>query len=229
MTRQDEATTADVPEPETTSAPGTDHHEGAQEATGGTLTAPDGPTNRWDREQAREAGKRGGAARAAQRRRDREETELAAALGAEGAALGLADRTGRRTSAADSAVIQALERAAGKGDVAAARALLDWRRLDSAQGASPEALSLALLATQLPSVLLAALRSTVLDLVRQHEAEKAESPAQQDNRQRSLATEQPPPSGAIALAEPDATPPSDEPLRSSTARTPQSARDSGSP
>ena len=250
MTRQAETSGAEVPEPETTltdgSTAGEAGHgestdgaerpgatagddqdaEGAQEATGRTRTA--SPGNAWDRdrEAAREAGRRGGAATAAARRRDREAAELAGVLGREGAAEGLAASQPIRTSAADADVIAALRRDAKRGDVAAARELREWQRLDQAQGAGQEALSLALLATQLPSTLLAALRSTVLDLVRASQAE-GERPAQEQNREGSDEADRSLPLGAAALAEPEATPRSDGTPSLSTARTPQTARDSG--
>ena len=225
MTRQGEETEveegAEGSEPETT--------RDGQEATGRTLTA--SPANAWgsDRETAREAGRRGGRARAEQRRRDREEAELGRALGAEGAGRGVVQSVARRTSAADTAIVAALEREAKKGDVQAARAVLDWRRLDATQGAGIEAVALLDHVSALPTAALAALRSMVLDLVResQREAEERKDPAQQHNREGSVEADQSLPQPQALAAEPEATPQRDGTPVALPARTPQSASQSG--
>jgi hypothetical protein len=78
------------------------------------------------------------------------------------------------SSAVDRAVVARLEQAAKKGDVAAARELREWRRLDPARGADQDALRLALLIAQLSAQQRAALRQWLLDQIRADEA-----PAQQ--------------------------------------------------
>jgi hypothetical protein len=59
------------------------------------------------------------------------------------------EATTDRSSAVDRAVVARLEQAAKKGDVAAARELREWRRLDPVKGAGQDALRLALLIGEL--------------------------------------------------------------------------------
>jgi hypothetical protein len=71
-------------------------------------------------------------------------------------------------------VVLRLEQAAKKGDVAAARELREWRRLEPAKGAGRDALRLAQLIEQLSTQQRSALRQWLLDQLRAGEA-----PAQQ--------------------------------------------------
>jgi hypothetical protein len=71
------------------------------------------------------------------------------------------------SSAVDRAVVARLEQAAKKGDVAAARELREWRRLDPAQGAGQDALRLALLIGELSAKQKRALHDWLLDAQRE--------------------------------------------------------------
>jgi len=79
------------------------------------------------------------------------------------------DATTDGSSAVDRAVVARLEQAAKKGDVAAARELREWRRLEPAEGAGADALRLAQLITQLSTQQRAALRQWLLDQLREDE------------------------------------------------------------
>lgn len=162
----------DVPEEPTSSssdqAGSTTPEEAAQEAAGG----PETPRPFHDREKAREAGRLGGEATKRGRDEAREMARLAEAAGREGAAQGAVAAMARRASAADAEVVRALEKAAAKGDVQAARALLDWRRLDATQGAGLEASGLAQYIAQLETRQQAALRSMLIELLEQWESGK---------------------------------------------------------
>ena len=116
-------------------------------------TRPDRGGHKWTSETAREAGKKGGKAR----RRTRQELELL-----EGAVPG----DGKAAAAGvarpqDDAVVRRLQAKAEAGDVAAARELREWRRLDPAAELTQDALRLGVLITQLS----AAARRRLLDLV----------------------------------------------------------------
>jgi hypothetical protein len=81
------------------------------------------------------------------------------------------------SSAIDRAVVARLEQAAKKGDVAAARELREWRRLDPAQGAGKDALRLALLIGELTAKQKKALHDWLHDAMRE-----PQSPEEADNR-----------------------------------------------
>jgi hypothetical protein len=80
-----------------------------------------------------------------------------------GDAAALQTMVGFRTlaSAADRRIISRLEQAAGKGDVAAARELREWRKTDPSAGAGIDALRLAVVIGQLSG----AQRRQLLELV----------------------------------------------------------------
>jgi DNA-directed RNA polymerase specialized sigma24 family protein len=75
-------------------------------------------------------------------------------------------------------VVARLEQAAKRGDVAAARELREWRRLDPAQSAGQDALRLAQLIGELSARQREALRRWLLDQLRADEVS-----AQQDGRE----------------------------------------------
>lgn len=80
------------------------------------------------------------------------------------------DATTDGSSAIDRAVVARLEQAAKKGDVAAARELREWRRLDPAQGAGRDALRLALLIGDLSAKQKRALHDWLLEQERPPQA-----------------------------------------------------------
>jgi hypothetical protein len=85
------------------------------------------------------------------------------------------------SSAVDRAVVARLEQAAKKGDVAAARELREWRRLDPAQGAGHDALRLAQLIGELSTEQRQALLGWLLDALRGQDR-----PPQASNREGSV-------------------------------------------
>lgn len=123
-------------------------------------------------EQAREAGKKSAAKRAAKREAERRANELATSQGTS-SATSQGDRgvapggmgSGRGGSSAadgsqtDHAIVRELERRAQQGDIAAARELREWRRLDPAESADKDALRLAASIVQLSAATRSELRS----------------------------------------------------------------------
>lgn len=149
-----------------------------------------------DPEKARAAGRKGGLARQRQIRE-------AARLTAEGlpeAGEGV-ERDGRAAAwevarPQDQAIVSKLQALARKGDVAAARELREWRRLDPARGASADGLRLGELITQLSAANKRELLDWLLLTLREQEV-----PANGDNREGSVGTK---PSVPSASAEREA-------------------------
>ena len=97
--------------------------------------------------------------------------------------------------------------------MAAARELREWRRLDASQGAGQDNLRLALLLAQLTPANRRSLLDMVMELLREQEA-----PANEDNRQGSVETEEALPS---ARAEREAEGHPREPRDSDSALVPE--------
>jgi hypothetical protein len=116
-------------------------------------------------------------------------------------------------SAADRAIVSKLEAAAKRGDVAAARELREWRRLDASKGAGQDNLRLALLVSQLTT----ANRRELLDWLVERLREQ-ESPAHGEVREGSDRGEEALPS---ARAEREAEGHPREPRDSDSASVPE--------
>jgi len=167
-----------------------------------TTSTPSGRAGqRWTSEEARRAGSLGGKATKAARQAAREAAEQAELLAAEGAPGGAVAAAAAVSDPGRRDILAALLRDAKRGDVAAARELREWMRLDPSSGASVEAAQLATLITRLPVSARAALRTVVLDLAREEE------PAQEGIREGSDDVDQSPPATESRELEAEGLPP----------------------
>ena len=158
-----------------------------------TDTRPDRHRSFRDPEKAREAGRKGGLARQAQLRAEREALEELPGAD-EGAALGRTAAAAGAASTQDRAIVRKLQAKAQAGDVAAARELREWRRLDAAQAVGADALRMAQLVSALSNPQRRALHDWLVEQL---------SPAQQDIREGSNEVDQAlPEEREVATSEP---------------------------
>src|SRR5262252_5948806 len=187
-------------------------HSGPDWRIVATSTSTDRKRPFHDREKAREAGRKGGLARADRRRQeqaaleDLPEPEEGVARDGMAVAGGVASAQAR-------AVVAKLQAKAQAGDVAAARELREWLRLDPAREAGRDALRLALLVAQLTTVQRRALHDWLIEQL---------SPANGNNREGSNEVEQLAPSPAVDRKA-EAHPPQPRDSEPTRAAEPQSA------
>ena len=142
-------------------------------------TRPDRRRTFQDPEVAREAGRRGGIARQAQLRAEREALQELPE-GASGAAAGGTSPAAEHARTQDRAIVQKLQAKAKAGDIAAARELREWRRLDAAQAVGADALRMAQLVAALSASQRRALHAWLIEQLGEQE-----SPAYDHNREGS--------------------------------------------